>query len=180
MAPTPFQRLLAIRFFVFVAGIGLSADAGHAAWPAVPPLSSSPPKSQFASHELYLSDASYEVPYYLRHFAQVANSVVETGFNRVETNGTSSTIVTNFYPRGFLDIRVNRDTRDNRPYNARIMEMQMALAYFYTADRPWNDAECGRLVRRILGHQLEPRAHRVRRHGGGAGARSHCRFRSAL
>jgi autotransporter-associated beta strand protein len=138
MAPTPFQRLLAIRFFVFVAGIGLSADAGHAAWPAVPPLSSSPPKSQFASHELYLSDASYEVPYYLRHFAQVANSVVETGFNRVETNGTSSTIVTNFYPRGFLDIRVNRDTRDNRPYNARIMEMQMALAYFYTADRPWN------------------------------------------
>jgi autotransporter-associated beta strand protein len=138
MAPPPFQRLTAFPLIWFVAGIGLSATVGRAAWLPVPALSSSPPKSQFASHELYLSDASYEVPYYLRHFAQVANAVVETGFNRVETNGTSSTIVTNYYPPGFLDIRVNRDTRDNRPYNARIMEMQSALAYFYTADRPWN------------------------------------------
>ena len=104
----------------------------------MPALTNSPPKSQFAAHELYFSDSSYEMPYYLKHFAQVANAVVETGFNRIETNGTSSTQVTNFYPPGFLDIRVNRDARDNRPYNARIMEMQMALAYFYTVNRPWN------------------------------------------
>lgn len=104
----------------------------------MPSLTNSPPKSQFAAYELYFSDTDYEMPYYLKHFAQVANAVVETGFNRVETNGTSPTSVTNFYPPGFLDIRVNREPRDNRPYNARIMEMQMALAYFYTVDRPWN------------------------------------------
>lgn len=116
----------------------VSVTTASAAWPAVPSLTNAPPKSQFASHELYLSDSDYETPYYLKHFAQVANAVVETGFNRAEANGTSSTIVTNFYPPGFLDIRVNREPRDNRPYNARIMEMQAALAYFYAVDRPWN------------------------------------------
>jgi autotransporter-associated beta strand protein len=138
MASISLQRLFAVRSSLAVlAGVWLSAVA-HGAWAPVPALTNSPPKSQFAAHELYFSDSSYEMPYYLKHFAQVANAVVETGFNRVETNGTSPTTVTNFYPPGFLDIRVNRDTRDNRPYNARIMEMQMALAYFYTAERPWN------------------------------------------
>ena len=28
--------------------------------------------------------------------------------------------------------------RDNRPYNARIMENHLSLAYFYCLDRPWN------------------------------------------
>lgn len=136
---TPFPQLSrSVRFACVAGGFVLSIPFAGAAWTPVPLLSNSPAKSQFLSHELYFSDSSYEVPYYLKHFAQVANAVVETGFNRVETNGTSSTIVTNYYPPGFLDIRVNRDTRDNRPYNARIMEMQSALAYFYTADRPWN------------------------------------------
>ena len=70
--------------------------------------------SQFADHEL-------EVPYFLFHFAQVANAVVETGTNR-----------------GFLNLKVNREPVDNQPYNARIMEMQEVLAFFYTANRPWN------------------------------------------
>jgi autotransporter-associated beta strand protein len=77
--------------------------------------------SQFADHEL-------DVPYHLRHFAQVASSVVE---NTTTLNGIT-------YPRGFLNIKVNREPADNMPYNARILEMQMVLAYFYTADRPWN------------------------------------------
>lgn len=135
--PSP-QLLRSVSFACVTGGFVLSIPLAGAAWAPVPVLSNSPAKSQFLSHELYFSDSSYEVPYYLKHFAQVANAVVETGFNRVETNGTSPTIVTNYYPPGFLDIRVNRDTRDNRPYNARIMEMQSALAYFYTADRPWN------------------------------------------
>lgn len=106
----------------------LAASAARAQWTAVPSLTNSPPKSQFASHELYFSDSTYEVPYYLRHFAQVANSVVETTFT---TNGVT-------YPRGFLNIKVNRNVADNMPYNARIQEMQLALAYFYCVDRPWN------------------------------------------
>ena len=128
----------AVRVTCAVAGLAVPVSSAVAAWTPVPGLTNSPAKSQFATYELYFSDSDYEMPYYLKHFAQVANAVVETGFNRVETNGTSSTTVTNFYPPGFLDMRVNREPRDNRPYNARIMEMQMALAYFYGADRPWN------------------------------------------
>ena len=90
------------------------------AWTNIPSLSSNPSKSQFASYELYFSDSEYEVPYYLNHFAQVANSVVETTFT---SNGVT-------YPRGFLNIKVNRNPNDNTPNNARIMEMQMVLAYF--------------------------------------------------
>gem|GEM_PF-4080132 len=76
---------------------------------------------QFADHEL-------DVPYHLRHFAQVANAVIES---TTTINGVA-------YPRGFLNIKVNREPVDNVPHNARILEMQMALAFFYTADRPWN------------------------------------------
>ena len=128
----------ALRFAGAAAVLMLLLSQAGAAWTPVPGLTNSPSKSQFAAHELYFSDSSYEMPYYLKHFAQVANAVVETGFNRVETNGTSPATVTNFYPPGFLDIRVNREPRDNRPYNARIVEMQAALAYFYTVNRPWN------------------------------------------
>lgn len=89
--------------------------------------------SQFADHEL-------DVPYHLRHFAQVANAVVE---NTTTINGVA-------YPRGFLNIKVNREPVDNMPYNARILEMQMVLAYFYTADRPWNPYRGSAPVRQRL------------------------------
>lgn len=94
-----------------------------AQWPSVPAADFSQIQlAQFADHEL-------DVPYHLKHFAQVANSVVESPF----TDGTGTLL-----PRGFLNIKVNREPTDNKPYNARIMEMQAVLAYFYTADRPWN------------------------------------------
>jgi hypothetical protein len=89
--------------------------------------------SQFADHEL-------EVPFFLRHFAQVANSVVE---NTTTIDGVT-------YPRGFLNIRVNREPKDNLPHNARILEMQAVLAYFYTADRPWNPYRGNAAVRQRL------------------------------
>jgi len=66
-------------------------------------------------------DDELDMPYYLSHFHRVANSVVMDGENR-----------------GFIDITVWRRDRDNRPYNARIMENCLALAYFYCTDRPWN------------------------------------------
>lgn len=70
--------------------------------------------SDFADDEL-------DVPFMLRHFARVAGSVIEQGEHR-----------------GFLDIAVNRDPKDNKPYNARIQEMNVVLSYFYVTDRPWN------------------------------------------
>ena len=112
------RRNVVAGLAVMLCPLSLAAQS----WSPVPAADfSSIQLSQFADHEL-------EVPYHLRHFAQVANSVVE---NTTTIGGIT-------YPRGFLNIKVNREPADNMPYNARILEMQMALAYFYTADRPWN------------------------------------------
>ena len=66
-------------------------------------------------------DDELDLPYYLANFHRVANSVALSGPRR-----------------GFIDIPVWRDRKDNEPYNARIMESILSLAFFYTADRPWN------------------------------------------
>jgi hypothetical protein len=112
--------------------LGLGITVSSAQWTPVPTVDFSKVQlSQFADHEI-------EVPYHLRHFAQVANAVVETGTDR-----------------GFLNIKINREPADNQPYNARIMEMQMALAYFYTADRPWNPYRGNTAVRVRLEAMLD-------------------------
>ena len=67
------------------------------------------------------TDAEIDLPYYLGHFHHLANAVLLEGPNR-----------------GFIDISVWRRTRDNQPYNARIMENILSLSYFYANDRSWN------------------------------------------
>lgn len=93
-----------------------AAAAGERpSWPRVPPMDwSGIGLKDFADHEL-------EVPYYLEHFHTVANRVVEQGEHR-----------------GFLDIAVWRRAKDNRPWNARVMENHTTFAYFYCTKRPWN------------------------------------------
>lgn len=74
--------------------------------------------------EISLSDFANEqldLVYYLAHFHKVANSVVMEGENK-----------------GFIDISVWRNPKDNKPYNARIMESILSLVYFYTKQAPWN------------------------------------------
>jgi hypothetical protein len=66
-------------------------------------------------------DDELDLPYYLANFHRVANSVALSGPRR-----------------GFIDIPVWRDLKDNQPYNARIMENILSLAYFYCTNRPWN------------------------------------------
>jgi hypothetical protein len=67
------------------------------------------------------ADADLDLPFALAHFARVANSVVTDGPNR-----------------GFIDISVWRGTQNLHPYNARIMESILTLAWFYTAPQKWN------------------------------------------
>ena len=66
-------------------------------------------------------DDELDLPYYLANFHRVANSVALSGPRR-----------------GFIDMPVWRDLKDNQPYNARIMESILSLVYFYCTDRPWN------------------------------------------
>lgn len=65
------------------------------------------------------ADDEIDLPYYLSHFHRLANSLETAGENR-----------------GFLRLRVWRG--DVEPYNARVLENHLALAYFYATKRPWN------------------------------------------
>ncbi len=107
------MRLLAT--LCCAASVVVFVAPAHAAWPAVPPMDWS--KVSIDDFD----DAELDVPVLLHHFAQVANAVVEEGPNR-----------------GFFAIKVNREPKDNEPYNARIQENALSLAYFYTTKRPWN------------------------------------------
>jgi hypothetical protein len=70
--------------------------------------------SEFAVEEWYM-------PYYLKHFAAVANSVADTGANR-----------------GYFNLSVWRGSQNHHTYNARIMEGILSLVWFYCTDRSWN------------------------------------------
>lgn len=67
------------------------------------------------------SEEEWFVPYYLNHFAAVANSVVDAGDNR-----------------GYFNLSVWRGSQNHHTYNARIMEGILSLVWFYCTDRPWN------------------------------------------
>ena len=78
-------------------------------------------------------DKELDLPYYLTHFKQFAESVSLDGPNR-----------------GFINIPVWRRPKDNLPHNARIMENCLALAFFYCTDRPWNPYHVHPAVRERL------------------------------
>ena len=85
------------------------------AWEPVPDIDLAKYKvADFADDEL-------DIPFHLKHFHTVANSVVATGPHK-----------------GFINIAVWRKAKDNKPYNARIMESIIGLAYFYNMNKPWN------------------------------------------
>src|SRR5947209_12693286 len=80
----------------------------RAQWPEVSDIDLSKFKpSDFTDDEL-------DLPYYLKHFHTFANSVMETGPDK-----------------GFINISVWRSPEVNKPYDARIMENILSLAWFY-------------------------------------------------
>ncbi len=92
-----------------------AAPASETSMPTVPKADLSTLKpSDFRDDEL-------DVPFYLAHFHRLANSIEQAGPNR-----------------GFITLPVWRPKRHNRPYNARVLENYVVLAYFYCTDRPWN------------------------------------------
>lgn len=67
------------------------------------------------------ADNELDLPYYVAHFHELATSVERDGDTR-----------------GFIIAPVWRKLEENKLYNARVMENIIALAFFYTQDRPWN------------------------------------------
>jgi hypothetical protein len=120
-----------VPFFSFPLLSVAREEAGPKPGP-VPPLDTSKIKpSDFA-------DADLDMPFALSHFAQVANSIVLDGPNR-----------------GFIDISVWRGTSQLHPYNARIMESILTLAWFYTAPQRWNQYRANPQLRARLELALE-------------------------
>jgi hypothetical protein len=65
------------------------------------------------------ADDEVDLPYYLAYFHRLANSMETEGENR-----------------GFLRLPVWRSNVE--PFNARVMENHLAMAFFYATKRPWN------------------------------------------
>lgn len=110
----------------------LAAGVASAAWDPVPKVDLA--KLRPADFQ----DTELDLPFYLAHFKELADAVVEQGPER-----------------GFIHIPVWRSPRENQPYNARIMESVLSLAYFYTLKRPWNPYYASPAVRQRLEAALE-------------------------
>lgn len=110
----------------------------HAAPPPGPaPLAVPPPAlekiktSDFADNEL-------DLPYYVANFCRVANSVPLEG-----------------NLRGWVTTSVWRGNSNQHTYNARVLESQLTLTYFYCTQRPWNPYRGSPAVRARLEAMLE-------------------------
>lgn len=83
-----------------------------------------PPVPEAGLAELAVADFSDQelvIPFYLAHFARLANSVESAGEHR-----------------GFITLPVWRPKKYNKPFNARVLENHVTFAYFYCTDRRWN------------------------------------------
>ena len=126
------NTLIPVALVLFSINSNAVAQSSSTAWPEVPPADFSRLKpSDFNDDEL-------DLPYYLAHFHRLANSVVANGKDR-----------------GFINIAVWRNQQDNQPYNARIMENIVSLAFFYTTNRPWNQYYGSAAVRAHLEAALD-------------------------
>ncbi len=117
--------------FFLSAAIVASGCAGAAqqpdSWEPVRPA----PEASFAPEQYSWEELYLNVPYYLEHFPELANAVVESGPDR-----------------GFIDLHVWRSPFDRT--NLRTMENHAAFAYFYTEAAPWNPYRGEPAVRKRL------------------------------
>ena len=88
--------------------------------PEVPPAEV-PPFDPSKLKPSDFSDADLDMPFNLTYLPRIANSI--------ETEGPD---------RGFINISVWRGTGQLHPYNTRIMESILTLAWFYASRRKWN------------------------------------------
>ena len=124
------MKLLLLALALAPAALG--AQTGGSSPGQVPPVDLARLKvSDFADSEL-------DLPYYLANFSRVANSVPVEG-----------------ELRGWITTSVWRGNSNQHTYNARVLESQLSLAYFYCARRPWNPYYGAPAVRARLEAMLE-------------------------
>lgn len=109
------MKKLLVYTLIQLALVFVSLETIAQTWPAIQPVD----LARFKPADF--NDDELDLPYYLKHFHTVANSVVETGPDK-----------------GFIRIHVWRNADGQKTYNARIMENILSLAWFYCKNRPWN------------------------------------------
>jgi hypothetical protein len=80
-----------------------------------------PPFNPATVNPAQFQGEEYLYAYYLAHLPTLANAVAMEGEHR-----------------GFITRPLWRNPEHNTPGNARVLENHVALAFFYTVDRPWN------------------------------------------
>src|SRR5215203_5909850 len=129
MPTRPFASVIALLLVTIVATVLRAEPATQPAWDPVPRVDwSTIWLDDFADDEL-------DLPYLLNHFHIVVQGVTENGANR-----------------GFMSIPVwrGRDKNQQGPWNARVMESHLSLAFFYATKRPWNPYFAAPAVRQRL------------------------------
>ena len=111
------------------------------------PVPQVPPFDSIKLRPSDFSDADLDMPYNLTYLPRIANAI--------ETDGPD---------RGFINISVWRGTAQLHPYNARIMESILTLAWFYASPpqmepvlRQPRPARASRARPRVLVQPAEPR-----------------------
>lgn len=101
------------------------------------------PPADFAKIQVSdFGDDELDLPYYLANFHRVANAIPLEG-----------------KLRGWITVSVWRGDRNQRTYNARVMESHLSLAYFHCTKRPWNPYYGHPAVRARLEAMLERWCH---------------------
>ena len=67
------------------------------------------------------SNTQESMPYFLKNFSKVANSIIEEGPKR-----------------GYMDALIWRVPSSNQPYNASVLESHLCISYFYCTKAKWN------------------------------------------
>ena len=131
------MRLPRARASLLLAILGsLLAPAARAADAPPPPKWDPVPAVDWSKIRLAdFADDELDLPYYLHRFHTVVEGVTESGPNR-----------------GFMSIPVwrGRDKNQQGPWNARVMESHLTLAFFYATPRPWNPYFASPAVRQRL------------------------------
>src|SRR5580698_10522581 len=127
------------REFLFTAA-AVPLSSSFAIWAAADaaPFPEVPPIDPARVRPSDFSDADLDMAYNITYLSRIANAV--------ETDGPD---------RGFINISVWRGTPQLHPYNARIMENILTLAWFYATPRKWNQYYANKALRARLELALE-------------------------
>lgn len=139
------MKIIARRFETFTAQLGPTGVKMEGGVRFSPPDFTNISPDDFEDSDYLAPLVRYNdtrtIPYYYYHFHEVLNAVKMSEPNK-----------------GFIDAYLARNIKDNKPYNARIQEAYLSIAYFYSRNEDWNvyynDPEVKIRLEAVIEHTL--------------------------